>query len=465
MPSVQTINPGLQIKGYNPYEQATFSRGQVAPPNAVQPAQPGAPVAKPNQGGFRAFGTDTYQSYQSAHGSPNEYTTNIQAHNLTYRLLEGNLNIKVPYANLDLIDRTPENPLHLEGLDFNLHMKQAQLRVSDVDLTLTADYFLKSNPKLPVKDMRVSFEPNNGVKVEGKISKFGIRLPFEVNGTVQATATGELRYDLGKVKVVGLPVNGLMKTFGLSIDSLLKLRDPEKGYYTQGNSVMVNISKITEKPGIRGILQGARTHIGDLELTFADSPEAAAQARETAKTKEPNYLQLSGGHFYYDGYFIKDGKVRMEDKTPSTPLQMEKDGETIMNLRKGYVGVTDPRFAGMIAGKLGPDSSLKKPQTQLNANAAQLKGNMYGFIPLQLDLQFDKTDKGDLMFTPRNPKAFGFIPLPEGFVGKQVQKMVEGGVPYGNGVSIPDLGDTYLGKLSHVSHQPGFLILKADNEP
>ncbi|PIQ27361.1 hypothetical protein COW36_15545 [bacterium (Candidatus Blackallbacteria) CG17_big_fil_post_rev_8_21_14_2_50_48_46] len=461
MPSIQTIhNTGLQIKGYNPYEKAVFSRGQAAPPQTVQPAQP-APA--PARGAFQTFSTT--DTYQQSFGSPNDYTTTITAQNVSYRLMEGNLNIRVPYAQLDLIDRTPENPLHLEGLDFNLHMKGAQLKVSDVDVSLTADYFLKSRPDLPVKDVRVSFQPNNGIKVEGKVSKFGIRLPFEVNGTFQATTTGELQYDLGKVKVVGMPVNGLMKTFGVSLDSLLKLRDPDKGYYTHGNSVTVNISKITEKPGIRAILQDARTHVGDLELTFADTPEAASQVQKTAQIKVPNYLQLSGGHFYYDGYFVKDGKVRMEDKTPDTPLQMEKTGETIMNLRKGFVAVTDPRFAGMIEGKLGPDSSLKHPQTQLKEKAAELKGDMYGFIPLKLDLQFDKTDKGDLMFTPKNPKAFGFIPLPEGFVGKQVQKMVAGGIPYGNGVAIPDLGDTYLGKLSHVSHQNGFLILKADNEP
>jgi hypothetical protein len=456
VPTIQTTPPGLQIKGYNPYERAVFSQGQGAPPPAVQPA-PTAPVQ-----GMRAFGVDTFQSPAL---SPNDYTTTITGQNVSYRLLQGNLNLRVPYAQVDLIDRTPENPLHLEGLDFNLHMKGAQVKVSDVDVTLSADYFLKANPKVPLKDLRVSFQPDNGIKVEGKLARFGVRLPFEVNGTFQATATGELKYDLGKVKVIGMPVNGLMKTFGLSLESLLKLRDPDKGYYTRGNSVFVNIAKITEKPGIRATLQDARTHIGDLELTFADSPEAAQQVRETASVKVPNYLQLQGGHFYYDGYFIKDGKVRMEDKTPGTPLQMEQTGETIMNLRKGYVGVTDPRFAGMIAGKLGPDSALKNPRTRLNANAAELKGNMYGFIPLKLDLQFDKTDKGDLMFTPRNPKAFGFVPLPEGFVGKQVQKMVAGGVPYGNGVALTDLGDTYLGHLSHVSHQPGFLIIKADNEP
>lgn len=460
MPNIQnTTLSGLQIKGYRPYEPAVFSRGQAAPPAQILPAHP---TDLPAQAGMRVFGADTYQQ---THGSPNSYTTTITAQNVSYRLMDGNLNLRVPYAQLDLIDRTPENPLYLEGLDFNLHMKGAQLKVSDVDITLTADYFLKSRPDIPLKDLRVSFQPNNGIKVEGKISKFGIRLPFEVNGTFQATATGELKYDLGQVKVIGVPVTGLMKTFGITLDRVLQLRDPEKGYYTQGNSVFVNFSKITEKPGIRAVLQDARTHIGDLELTFAESPAAAQQVKATAAVKVPNYLQLSGGHFYYDGYFVKDGKVRMEDKTADTPLQIDKTGESIMNLRKGYVGVTESRFAGMIASKLGPDSSLKHPQTRLKREAAELKGQMYGFIPLKLDLQFDKTAQGDLMFTPKNPKAFGFVPLPEGFVRKQVQKMVAGGVPYGNGVALLDLGDTYLGKLGHVSHQPGFLLLRADNEP
>ena len=151
----------------------------------------------------------------------------------------------------------------------------------------------------------------------------------------------------------------------------------------------------------------------------------------------------------------------MEDKTPDTPLEMEKTGETILNLQKGFVGVSDPKFADIIQGKLGSGSSLKNATTQLNANAAELKGNMWGAIPLKLDLAFDKTDEGKLMFTPKNAKALGFIPLPDSLIRKQVQNMVDGGVPYGNGVALDNLGDTHLGNLKQVQHQRGYLVLEA----
>lgn len=454
MPSIQN-NQGLIVKGFNPYADAVYSNQRQRTPVQTQAPRPQSPIDAFGQDGF------SFQSQSTTQG-PADYTTNIKAHNLSYRLLDNRLNIKVPYANLDLIDRTPEDPLHIEGLDFNMHLKSGQVKVSDVDVTMTIRHLLAQQEKpLPVQDVRVAFDPHNQIRVEGKFKKFGIKMPFEVTGNFQATPSGELQYDLGKVKFLGLPVNGLMNTFGITLDKVLKLRDPNVGYYTRANSVFVNINKITEQPGIQATLREAKTHVGNLVLTFGDTPQAAQQAQQAAQTQQPNHLSLSGGHFYYDGYFVKNGEVRMDDKTPDTPLQMEKDAETVMNLSKGMVGVTEFKFAQMIQGKLGDDSALKNPYTTLEGNHAKLSGNMWGFVPLSLQLHFDKTDKGDLMFTPKKPKAIGIIPLPEKLVRKQVQKMIADGVPYKDGVALPSLGDVNLGRLTQVVHQKGYLILEA----
>ncbi|MGV3524119.1 MAG: hypothetical protein ACO1RX_07840 [Candidatus Sericytochromatia bacterium] len=451
MPSV-VAHPALQIKGYNPYVRPTLNSGGAA--TAFQPSQP----APAQEASFMAtggsLGADQYVS--------SENITRIQAHNVNYRVL-GSLNIKVPYAQLDLTDRTPEDAMHLEGLDFNLHLKSGQVRVSDVDLSLTIGSLLDQN-KAPVKDVRVVLDPDNRIRVEGKVSKFGLSVPFKVNGTYGATPEGHLRYDLGKVSVMGIPVQGVMKTFGLTLEKVLKLNDPAKGFHAVGNSVMVNPNAILAQPGIHVNLREATSHVGDLVLTFGSSDQDLANVRQQVSQKNLNALQISGGHFYYDGYFVKDGKVRMEDKTPHTPLQMDLTGETIMNLRKGFVGVTEPRFSDMITAKLGDDSSLKNASTRLNATAAELKGSMWGAIPLKLDLAFGKTASGQLMFTPGNAKAFGFVPLPDSLIRGQVQKMVDGGIPYEKGVALPSLGDTELGTLRQVAHQKGFLILEAGNE-
>lgn len=463
MPNV-AAHPALQIKGYNPYASAVLNRGgeEWRPPAPVtQPAQPAA-----ERSAFTALGlADSYKpAADPSLPAPGETRTRIDAYNVTYRLLNNNLNVKVPYAQLDLYDRSPEDAMHLEGLDFNLHLKSGQVKVNDVDVSITIGSLLDQQ-KLPVKvkDVRVVFDPNNQVRVEAKVSKFGLTLPVKAVAHVAATPEGGVSAALGKVSVGGMGVNGLMKTFGISLEKTLKLNDPTKGYWAVGNTVYISPNKVLAQPGINVNVQNIKTHLGDLIVTMGDTPEAAAQASTVASQKNLNAIVVQGGHFYYDGYFVKDAKVRLEDKTPGTPLEMEKDGETIMNLRKGFVAVTEPRFQGMIEGKLG-DGSLKNPQTSLEAKTSTLKGSMWGFVPLKLDLTFDKTDKGQLMFTPGNAKALGFVPLPDSLIRKQVQKMVEGGEPYGNGVSLPSLGDTELGKLKQVQHQKDFLILEAGNE-
>lgn len=462
MPSVATHSP-LQTKGWNPYLSPVLNRTGAAP--YVPPAAP-APVAPSNNGnGFRAMGLDQYvaDTPSAPPQNPGENRTSIDAYNVSYKVFNS-LNIKVPYAQLDLIDRTPDDPMYLEGLDFNLHLKQGQVAVNDVDVSLTIGALLDQQ-KLPVKvkDVRVVFDPNNQVRVEAKVSKFGITVPVKAAATVGTTPQGEVKAELGKVSVAGMGVNGLLKTFGVSLEKTLKLNDQSKGYWAVGNTVYIAPNRILAQPGVYANIQNISTHVGDLVITAGDTPQAAAQANQIAHQKNLNAIVVSGGHFYYDGYFVKDGKVRLEDKTPNTPLQMEKDGESIMNLRKGFVGVTESRFQGMIEGKLG-DGALKNPQTSLEATTSTLKGKMWGFVPLKLDLRFDKTDKGQLMFTPENAKVLGFVPLPDSLIRGQVQKMVDGGIPYGNGVALPSLGDTELGTLKQVVHQKDYLILEAGNE-
>lgn len=455
MPSVAS-HPALQIKGFNPYASAVLNRQgrDMTPAQAVQTQQYAASAA-PNAMAFQATtATDYYQdTYQ-------QNQTFIEANNVTYRLLEGHLKVKIPYAQVQLTDRTPEDAMHLEGLDFNMNMQAGQVSVSDVDVSITLGRLLDQQ-KAPVKNLRVTFDPNNEINVSGKLSKFGLAVPFKVQGKISATAQGEVKYALGRVSVMGIPMNGIMKTFGLNLEKTLKLNDPSKGYHAVGNTVYINPNQILEQPGIQANLTRVSTHLGNLVATFGTTPEQAQQAVAQSQVQRINGIEIRGGHYYYDGYFIKDGVVRMEDKTPNTPLEMEKTGETILNLQEGFVGVSDPKFAGIIQGKLGSDSSLKNPRTRLKADAAELKGNMWGAIPLQLDLAFDKTAEGKLMFTPQNAKALGFIPLPDSLIRKQVQGMVDGGIPYGKGVALDNLGDTHIGTLKQVEHQSGYLVLEA----
>lgn len=389
--------------------------------------------------------------------------------NIGLRLIDKSLGLKSSYIEAAFIDKTPHNPMDIEEVDFNLHVKAGEVAVTDVDATLTIETILRrkqtdpSKP-LPVQDLRVAFNYNNRIDVEGKVKALGMSLPFKVSGTVAADTAGQIRYDLGKAKVAGIPVNGLMKTFGLSLEKLLKLNNPADGYYAQGNSLMVDIGRTVSQmdgaPGLQAQVRGVRTHLGQLQILVGDTPEDAQRALEQKQTPGPNYIKAQGDHAYIDGFFLKDGQISIYDRTPGSPLNINYKGEErSIVLHNGYVGITAARFQELIQEEMGNSDDLSNVKTSLQANNAKVSGKLMGFIPLSLNMEFKPTDDGRLMFEPSGAKAFGFVPLPNGLLRSKLQTVVKGGEPYGKGVALGQISGIDLGKVKAVDHQKDYIVL------
>lgn len=448
------------------------------------------PVAAPQSPTLSAYQpyaayTSTYAAAPSAYAAdsyvPSGYVSDAQNKNVVYgetknmgiRILDKTLNIRIPYAETALVDKTPYNPMDIEEIDFDLRVKSAQVGVSDVDVTLTIEQILREGAaakgkQSPVKDLRVVFDPNNQVRVEGKVKALGMNLPFQVSGNVNVDTAGQIRYDLGKAKVAGIGVNGIMNTFGLSLDKLLKLRNPADGYYTEGNSVYVNlgrtIGQMDGAPQIEGTLRGVRTTpSGQLQVLMGDTQADAQRALDRSAEVGPAYVKGAGGHAYIDGFFLKEGQVSIYDRTPSTPLNLNAVGgmERNIKLDGGMVAVTEPRFKELIAEEIGDTDALQGLKTDLEPGFAKVSGSLFGFVPVSMHMTFAPTSDGRLYFEADKAKAFGFVPVPKGFVGNQLQKLIKTGEPYGeNGVAIK-MGGMDLGNIKQVVHQDGYIVLES----
>lgn len=394
-----------------------------------------------------------------------------EAKNMGLRFLDKNLNLRGSYLEAAMIDKTLENPMDIEEIDFNLKVKAAQVGVSDVDASITVEHILDKQAAAtgkasPVKDLRVVFDPNNQIRVEGKVKALGMTLPFQAKGTVNVDTAGQIRYDFGNAKVAGMPVNGLMKTFGLSLDKLLKMHNPNDGYYTEGNSLYLNIgqavSQIDGAPGLDARVRGVRTTpSGQLQFLIGDTPQDAQRAVARSNEAGPAYLKGEGGHAYIDGFFLKNGKLSIYDRTPDSPLNLNAKGglERNIQLHSGQVGVTESRFAEVIQDEIGDSKDLTNVNTELKGNFAQVSGKLWGAIPLSINMTFSATGDGRLMFTPSGAKALGFVPLPSGLVGSKLQGLVKGGTPIGNGVALGKIDGIDLGFVSRVVHEDGYIIV------
>ncbi len=409
---------------------------------------------------------------------PSGYVPNPQGQNILYgqgknvgiRLIDKSLGLKSSYIESAFIDKTPQDAMHIEEVDFNLHVKAAEVSVSDVDATLTVETILRrkqmaSGKASPINDLRISFDPNNQIKATGKVKVMGFNVPFQVNGTIAADTAGQIRYDLGKAKVAGVGVNGLMKVFGMNLEKLLKLNNPAEGYYAKGNSLLVNlgqtISQLDGAPGIHAEVRGVTTHLGKLQILVGDTPEDAQRVIAQKNLKEPNYLRAQGDHAYVDGFFLKNGQVSIYDATPGSPLNInyKGPGERNIQLHSGHVGVAGARFQELISDEIGESDILQDIGTNLKDGYAKVSTKLFGFIPLAINMKFQPTADGRLMFEAQKTTALGFIPIPKGLVRSKLQKAIKGGEPYGNGVALGQLNGIDLGKIKAVDHQQGYLVI------
>lgn len=459
----------MQVQSYNPYSAAALRQPRpVGQPrtNPVPQNQAQAAAAYQNYQAYQTASTyqtaDTYVASTPRGPIPPANTVSAEARNLGVRVLNDKFTILAPYVNGVLTDRTPENPMDIEKLDFNVHVKAAEVKVSDISTSLLIEELLKTKaPKVPLKDVRVVFDPDNTVRFEGKVSKFGFKIPVELSGKIRALPSGELEYNLQTTKVAGLKMTPVMNALGLNVDKLLKMHDPSTGFYTTGNSIRMNIEKVVDQPVITGQFRGAKTNLGNLHVMVGDSMQDAVNAQMLKQPPSVNYADIKVDHGYYDGYFIKDGVLRIDDKTPANPMILTDAKEMNIQIKKGFIGITEDSFNKILKDEIGEGGDFTGVSSVLKNKFAGVSGTMYGFVPINLEMHFDKTADGRLMFTPKNPKAFGFIPLPEKWVGKKVQGLVSNGEPYGDGIALKGVGDIDLGKLKQVQHQPGYIVLES----
>lgn len=453
--SIQAIAPTTQAYALGAVPQA--SRAALAHTPATRPAAYSQDQFVPS-----GYVADTY-GQNIVYG---------QGKNIGLRLIDKSLGLKSSYIEAAFIDKTPHNPLDIEAVDFNLHVRSGEVSISDVDATLTVETILRrkqlasgnSGKPSPIKDLRVVFDPNNQVRVEGKFKALGMHIPFNISGNVAVNTTGQIHYDLGKAKVAGIGVNGIMKTFGLSLDKLLKLNNPMDGYYTQGNTLVVDlgrtVSQLEGAPGLHAQIRGVRTHLGSLQLLIGDTAADAQRAIQEKQIQEPAYIKGAQGHAYIDGFFIKDGELSIYDRTPGSPLNINYQGEErAIVLNKGYVGITEQRFTELLTEEIGDSDALTNLNADLKNGHGVVSGKLFNAIPLSVRMTLGATDDGRLMFTPARTKVFGFVPIPGGLVRNQLQKVINNSEPYGKSIALGQMSGIDLGHVSHVSHQPGYLVI------
>jgi len=154
-------------------------------------------------------------------------------------------------------------------------------------------------PGAPLKNISVTVE-HGRIKQTGTIRK-GIEMPFEIEGTLDATPAGEIRLHVDKIVSAHLPVKGLLHFFGEDLAKLINLKQ-DRGMTAEGDNILLRPDRMLPPPRIEGKVTAVRIEGDRIVLTFG-----------SGGAKPLSLPYSTGSYMYHRGGILRFGKLTMSD--------------------------------------------------------------------------------------------------------------------------------------------------------
>jgi len=145
----------------------------------------------------------------------------------------------------------------------------------------------------PLDDMKIT------TSKEGLAAKAGLKLwnwfpgvwlGAKLVGPITLNKNNEMVYSPQDVRVLGIPLGGLLRTLGIKLNWLLSV--DREGANLVGNELILNHRKVFPPPALSGNIASAELSEAGLHLVFADNPAAKFS---TAPKEAKSYLWIQSG--------------------------------------------------------------------------------------------------------------------------------------------------------------------------
>jgi hypothetical protein len=151
----------------------------------------------------------------------------------------------------------------------------------------------------PLKNITITLQGGR-IKQTGTIRK-GVDMPFEIEGTLDATPAGEIRLHVDKIAAAHLPVKGLLHFFGEDLAKLITLKQ-DRGVAVEGDNILLHPDRMLPPPRIEGKVTAVRIEGDRIVLTYGSG---------SVKALSPPYV--ARGYMYHRGGVLRFGKLTMND--------------------------------------------------------------------------------------------------------------------------------------------------------
>jgi hypothetical protein len=212
--------------------------------------------------------------------------------------------LQIDYLRGALVPTTKAPPWFDDPGTFGIAVDSGEVEISPASLTALLNRYTFNYKGTPLKHLEVGIE-DGMLTQKGTLHK-GVDLPFTIRAEVSVTPDGRLRLHPTSVKVLGIGVKGLMRTFGLELESLVKVQQG-RGVEIEGDDFILAPSGLLPPPRIDGRLTAVRLLPDAIAQTFGGSTrEGHGEKLHPSHPSARNYM-------FYRGRVLRFGKLTMED--------------------------------------------------------------------------------------------------------------------------------------------------------
>src|SRR5262249_913706 len=198
----------------------------------------------------------------------------------------------------------------VQSFMFAIHF--AEIAIGTDALSNVLNQYVFAAPDAPIKDITVS-TAGNSVKVHGKLHAKG-DIPFETEGTADATPEGHIRIHTHKVSVAQVSVKGLMDLLGLKIAQLINT-DKVRGVRLEGNDLILDPALLLPPPRITGRVTAVQVQGDHILQVFGTRPPTGVTSPHSG-----NYMAYRGAQLRFGKLTMSDADLVLIDMDPQDPF-------------------------------------------------------------------------------------------------------------------------------------------------
>jgi hypothetical protein len=212
--------------------------------------------------------------------------------------------LQIDYLRGALVPTGQAPPWFDDPSTFSIAVDSGDVQISPASLTALLNRYVFNYHGTPLRHLDVGIEDGELVQ-KGTLHKV-VDLPFTIHAELSVTADGRLRLHPTSVKVLGIGVKGLMRTFGLELENLVKVQQG-RGVEVADNDFILAPSGLLPPPRIQGRLVAVRLLPDAIAQTFgASTREGRGEKLHPSGPSARNFM-------FFHGRVLRFGKLTMDD--------------------------------------------------------------------------------------------------------------------------------------------------------